>query len=26
VNMAGLLFLLAGGGLETVTDVLSELL
>jgi len=26
VNMAGLLFLLAGGGLETVTDLLSELL
>ena len=26
VNMAGLLFLLAGGGLETVIDVLSELL
>ncbi len=26
VNMAGLLFLLAGGVLETVTDVLSELL
>ncbi|MGP9545210.1 DUF1294 domain-containing protein [Psychrobacter sp. AOP7-B1-25] len=25
-NMAGLLFLLAGGGLETVTDLLSELL
>ncbi|WP_228724630.1 DUF1294 domain-containing protein [Psychrobacter sp. KCTC 72983] len=26
INMAGLLFLLAGGGLETLTDVLSELL
>jgi len=26
VNMTGLLFLLAGGGLETVTDLLSELL
>ena len=26
VNMAGLLFLLAGGGLETVTDLLSALL
>ena len=26
VNMAGLLFLLAGGGLETLTDLLSELL
>lgn len=26
VNMAGLLFLLAGGSLETVTDLLSELL
>ena len=26
INMAGLLFLLSGGGLETLTDVLSELL
>lgn len=26
VNMAGLLFLLAGGGLETLTDLLSELI
>jgi len=26
INMAGLLFLLAGGGLETLTDLLSELL